>query len=282
MASQLSSAGFVRGCSGVSAFRMTPVAITPAAHNISGEGKNMRTTTKRTLIAAAALTAAGLFGSLPYHGSTQAQGVPNVHRDVALVDVTSPIVTSEIALDDQLFNSVFSSTGLEAELYNGLSTALGGGTAGDALATELLDATGAMPIYSGDFDGALSRLGGGVFFDTWAGESELNSLLGVTPADGNAAILADIAKDFIPLPVGDTLPTATDPNFAADLMTIANADYTLAAGDFDGWLANLPTALGDLGGGSLLSGLLGDLGLGNLGSLGTELTSILDGLLGSL
>ena len=65
-------------------------------------------------------------------------------------------------------------------------------------------------------------------------------------------------------------------------MTIANADYTLAAGDFDGWLANLPTALGDLGGGSLLSGLLGDLGLGNLGSLGTELTSILDGLLGSL
>jgi hypothetical protein len=287
MTSQLSSVGFIRGCGGVSAFGMTPVAITPAAHNISGEGNTMRTTTKRTLIAAAALTAAGLFGSLPYHGSAQAQGVPNVHHDVALVDVTSPIVTSEIALDDQLFNSVFSSTGLEAELYNGLGTALGGGTAGDALATELLDATGASPIYSGDFDGALSRLGGGVFFDTWAGESELNSLLGVTPADGNAAILADIAKDFIPLPGGDTLPTAADPNFAADLMTIANADYSLAASDFEGFLANLPTALGDLGGdGGLLSGLLGDLGLGSLGDgvggLGTDLTTILDGLLGSL
>jgi hypothetical protein len=66
-------------------------------------------------------------------------------------------------------------------------------------------------------------------------------------------------------------------------MTIANADYTMAVGDFDGWLANLPTALGDLGGGG---GLLGDLGLGSLGdgvgSLGTELTSVLDGLLGIL
>ena len=90
MASQLSSAGFIRGCSGVSAFGMTPVAITPAAHNISGEGKTMRTTTKRTIIAAAALAAAGLFGSLPYDGSPLAQqGVPVQHRDVALVDVTS-------------------------------------------------------------------------------------------------------------------------------------------------------------------------------------------------
>jgi hypothetical protein len=69
-------------------------------------------------------------------------------------------------------------------------------------------------------------------------------------------------------------------------MTIANADYTMAAGDFDGWLANLPTALGDPGGGGLLSGLLGDLGLGSLGDgvgrLGTDLTSLLDGLLGIL
>ena len=31
-----------------------------------------------------------------------------------------------------------------------------------------------------------------------------------------------------------------------------------------------------------LSTLLGDLGLGSLGSLGTELTTLLDGLLGSL
>jgi hypothetical protein len=289
MAGQLSIVEFIRGCSDALAFGTTPTAITPTARIISGEGKTMHTATKRAVIAAAGLAAAGLFGSLPYDGSSLAQqGTPRVqHHDVALVDVTSPIVASEIALDDQLFNSVFSSTGLEAELYNGLATALGGGATGDALATELLDATGASPIYSGDFDGALSRLEGGVLFDTWAGESELNSLLGVTPADGNAAILADITKDFIPLPGADTLPAATDPNFAADLMTIANADYTMAAGDFDGWLANLPTALGDLGGGGgLLSGLLGDLGLGSLGdgvgSLGTDLTSLLDGLLGIL
>ncbi len=50
-------------------------------------------------------------------------------------------------------------------------------------------------------------------------------------------------------------------------MAIANADYTLAAGDFEGLPGHLPTALGDLGGGSgLLSGLLSDLGLGNLSS----------------
>lgn len=248
----------------------------------------MRTTTKRTIIAAATMTAAGLFGSLPFHGFTEAQGVPIQHHDVALVDAASDaIIGAETSLDDQLFNSYFGSTGLEAELFNGVSTALGGGDTGNALATSLLDATGASPIYSGDFDGALSRLAGGVFFDTWAGESELNSVLGVTSADSNAAILADIGKDFIPLPAGDSLPSVTDPNFAADLMTIANADYTAATADFEGWLANLPTALGDLGGGDgLLTGLLGDLGLGSLGDgmggLGGDLGTILSGLLGDL
>jgi len=45
----------------------------------------MRSATKRTLIVAAGLTAAALFGSLDYHGSSQAQGVPTQHHDVALV-----------------------------------------------------------------------------------------------------------------------------------------------------------------------------------------------------
>ena len=48
----------------------------------------MRSATKRILIAGAGLTAAALFGSLPYHGSSQAQGLPTEHHDVALVDAT--------------------------------------------------------------------------------------------------------------------------------------------------------------------------------------------------
>ena len=63
----------------------------------------MNAATKRTIIATAALAAAGLFGSLPYEGSTQAQqGAPTVHRDVALVD----ILTDEGTLDTALFNDV--------------------------------------------------------------------------------------------------------------------------------------------------------------------------------
>ena len=55
----------------------------------------MRSATKRILIAGAGLTAAALFGSLPYHGSSQAQGLPTQHHDVALVDATraTPIAT---------------------------------------------------------------------------------------------------------------------------------------------------------------------------------------------
>ncbi len=257
-----------------------------------GEGKMMHTTTKRTLIAAAALTAAGLFGSLPYHGSVQADGVPIQHHEVALVDLGSTLVGSETALDDSLFNSVFGSTGVEAELYNGLATALGGGTSGDTLATELLDATGGVPIYSADFDGALSRLGGGVFFDTWASEDQLNQLLGVSATESQTLILADIEKDFIPIPVSTGLTDASlssaigTATFDQDLTTIANADFTAATGDFEGWLANLPTALGDLSGGTdlgtVLTGLLGDLGgggTGGLGDLGTLLGDLTGGLL---
>ncbi len=60
-------------------------------HQFRGR-ETMKAATRRTIIAAAALTAAGLFGSLPYHGSTQALGVPTEHHDVALVDVdASPL-----------------------------------------------------------------------------------------------------------------------------------------------------------------------------------------------
>ncbi|MDT5226719.1 MAG: hypothetical protein QOH94_512, partial [Mycobacterium sp.] len=47
----------------------------------------MKSGTKRTVIAGAALAAAGLFGSMPFDGSSVAQsGVPVQHHDVALVD----------------------------------------------------------------------------------------------------------------------------------------------------------------------------------------------------
>jgi hypothetical protein len=248
----------------------------------------MHSATKRTLVAAAALAAAGYVGSLPNHGSTQAQGVPIQHHDVALVDTTSDILSSETSLDDQLFNSVLGSSGTEAELYNSLATAFGGGATGDADATALLDATGASPIYSGDFDGALSRLTGGALFDSWASEDELNQMFGISSSTSETAILADINQDLIPIPASTDLTPADlagavgTSSFDTDLTTIANADYTLAAGDFEGWLANLPTALGDVGGSSdldsILTGLLGDLTGGTTG----DGLSLLTGDLGTL
>jgi hypothetical protein len=280
MPRQRSSASFDRACTDELAFRMTLTATAPMVRISSGERKPMHTATKNTLVAAAALAAAGLFGSLPYHGSLQAQGVPVQHHDVALVDTTSDLLGAETSLDDQLFGSIFGSSGTEAELYNGLATALGGGTTGDADATALLDATGASPIYSGDFDGAISRFSEGLFLNTWAGEDEFNQLLGISATTSETAILADINQDFVPLPTGDTLPVAGAPGFDADLMSIASQDYTLAAGDFEGWLGNLPTALGDLGGGSdILTGLLGDLGgSGGLDGLGGILGTLLTDL----
>ena len=56
----------------------------------------MRSATKRILIAGAGLTAAALFGSLPYQGPWQAQSLPTQHHDdgvpsqaVILADYTS-------------------------------------------------------------------------------------------------------------------------------------------------------------------------------------------------
>ncbi|HEY1840894.1 MAG TPA: hypothetical protein VGG53_11845 [Mycobacterium sp.] len=76
----------------------------------------MKVATKRMLIAAAALTAAGLYGSLPYHGPSQAQGVPTVHHDVALVDVTSSVLDAETGFDTMLYNDVLGPTGSEEML----------------------------------------------------------------------------------------------------------------------------------------------------------------------
>jgi hypothetical protein len=280
----------------------------------------MRTNTKRTLIAAAALTAAGLFGSLPYNGSVQADGVPVQHHDVALVDVTdATLLADEGTLDNALFNDVLGPTGAEEQLFSALATATS-----TSEATTLLDATGAMPIYSGDFNGAESRAFEALFLDGLVAEDHLNQLVGVTDTASQTELLSIFTTDAVPIPDGAGI-TASDlatavgsSTFDTDLTTIANADYALAASDFEGYLASLAgdtsslgdfsTLLTDLGGSfsdlstnlttdfstvltdvtSLLGSgdLLGDLGLGSLGDgvggLGGDLTSILDGLLGLL
>jgi hypothetical protein len=53
----------------------------------------MRSATKRILIAGAGLTAAALFGSLPYHGPSQAQG--------SLVDPTHAALLSDEGVTSQ-------------------------------------------------------------------------------------------------------------------------------------------------------------------------------------
>jgi hypothetical protein len=63
----------------------------------------MRSATKRTLIAGVGLAAAALYGSLPYHGPWQAQGVAIYHHDVAPVDVTdATLLGDEGTLDGGL------------------------------------------------------------------------------------------------------------------------------------------------------------------------------------
>lgn len=221
----------------------------------------MRAVTKRSIIAAAALAAAGLFGSLPFDGSSLAdQAVPTMHRDVALVDTTSDIITSETTLDDMLYGDAHTAA---TTLYNDTVTALGATEADALLGTSATD--GATDI----FGGAYASAGSGVFLDTWAAEDELNQLLGIPAATSQADILADIVKDSVVLPVGDSLPTA-GATFDTDLMTLASGDFMNATTEFTGYLDGL-SGLGDLGG-------LGD----GLGSLGTDLTNLLDGLLGVL
>jgi len=229
----------------------------------------MNAATKRTIIATAALAAAGLFGSLPYEGSTQAQqGAPTVHRDVALVD----ILTDESAFDTALFNDVLGPTGAEEQLF----TALGPNAA------TLLDTNTASPAFSGDFNGAESRLFEGLYLDTLASEDQLNQLLGVTPAASEAAILADYTSlPEAPLPTGDVLPVVGASGFDSDLTTIANGEFTLAFSDFEGFLANLAT---DTSGLSDVSTLLTDLSssFGDLSNLSTDLSPILADLTGGL
>lgn len=246
----------------------------------------MHTATKRTLVAAAALAAAGLFGSLAY----QALGVPVQHHDVALVDA-SDILGPQTTFDTTFFNELLGANGVEDQLYTSVQTALG-----TTDANLLLDTDGAMPVFSGVFNGAESRLSEALFIDGLASEDQLNQLLGVTQLASQTAILADLTENpgpSIPADSGVTLAglesALGSSAFDTDLTSIANADYTFALGDFHGYLTDLTTNLSglDLGSSDLLTGLLGDLtggtagdGLSLLtGDLGTFLTDLVSGLI---
>jgi hypothetical protein len=249
----------------------------------------MHTSTKRTIIATAALAAAGLFGSLPFNASTVAQqGVPTVHRDVALVDDYTTLLTDEGTLDTALYNDVLGPTGAEEQLYSALATATS-----PSEATTLLDATGASPIYSGDFNGAESRLFEGLFLNTLVGEDETNQALGATEIESQTAILGDFTSTGgPPIPSGAdvTLAELTSAvgtsSFDTDLTSIANADYTVAVGDLEGYLTSLTadtSSLGDLS--TLLTDLsssFSDLSSGLTTDVGTviiDVTSLLGGAL---
>jgi hypothetical protein len=248
----------------------------------------MHLATKRTLIAGAGLAAAALFGSLPYHGSSQAQGVPVQHHDVALVDVTdATLLGDEGTLDTALFNDVLGPTGAEEQLFTALATATS-----TSEATTLLDATGAVPIYSGDFNGAESRGFEALFLGGLATEDQVNQALGISATDSQTALLGVFNADFVPIPASTDL-TAADlaaavgtSTFDTDLSTIANADYALAASDLEGYLTSLAgdtSSLGDLS--TLLTDLsssFSDLGTNlttDFSTVITDITSLLGGVL---
>jgi hypothetical protein len=235
----------------------------------------MNSATTRSIFAAAALAALGLVA-----WPQQAQhAVPTVHHDVALVDVTdATLLTDEGTFDTALFNDVLGPTGAEEVLYSDLSTALGS----PSEATTLLDATGASPIYSGDFNGAESRLFEGLYLDTLASEDQLNQALGVSPTASETAILNDYTSlPEAPLPTGDTLPDVGATGFDTDLTTIANAEFADATADFEGYLSSLAT---DTSGLSDLSTLFTDLSssFSDLSNLTPDLSTILTDLGGLL
>jgi hypothetical protein len=247
----------------------------------------MRSATKRILIAGAGLTAAALFGSLPYHGSSQAQGVPVEHHDVALVDADATLLLDEGSFDTLLYNDVLGPTGAEEQLFNAVATAMN-----TAEATTLLDATGADPIFSGVFNGAESRLFEGAFLDTLSAEDQLNQLLGVSSTESQTAILADFTSTGGPpipsgadVTLGDLTSAVGTSSFDTDLTSIANADYTVAAGDLEGYLVSLSADGNTLSFGTVLTDFTSSFSdLSNVSAdystLVTDVSGLLD--LGSL
>jgi hypothetical protein len=194
----------------------------------------------------------------------------------------SDILGPETTFDTTFFNELLGANGVEDQLYTAVQTSLG-----TTEANLLLDTGGAEPVFSGVFNGAESRLSEGLFIDGLVSEDQLNQLLGITPSASETAILADLVDNpgpSIPAGADVTLAELTGAvgtsSFDTDLTSIANADYTFAIGDFQGYLTDLTNNLGslDLGSSDLLTGLLGDLTGGTAG----DGLSLLTGDLGTL
>jgi hypothetical protein len=279
------------------------VAIAPAARNHTREGRTMHVAAKRAIVAAAAVAAAGLYGSLSYDGAVVAQqGVPTVHRDVALVD--SPLdvddtaiaaasaaaptageittfLTAENTFNGDAYGTFFGTsptTGFEYELYHGLAP-------NSALFLDTYDVSGALPttgLVDGGptqiFDGATSQYLDGVYADGLLLEDYGNQLLGVPAAQSETDILGQIegADKFVALtPAETTAITAaegsTGSTFDGDLAGLAQAFYTQSATDLGGYDTYLSTDATQLATADFsLSTVLGDVS--------TDLNSAVSGL----
>lgn len=239
----------------------------------------MNAATTRSVIAAAGLAAIG-FIAWPHQATPQArQGVPTVHRDVALVDVTdSTLLTDEVTLDDALYTDLTSG---ESSLYDAVATAT---TSTDA--TDLLGASTSAP-YDGIFDSAYNYDASGFALDVYATEDEVNQLLGISATTSETDILADLQADPILLTGTDALPTAGASGFDSDLITLADDDYATGSTDFTTYLDGLSTAVSTVGSTDTSDGLtaalteLSTLYAADASALSTDLTAIFTDL-GSL
>jgi hypothetical protein len=126
-------------------------------------------------------------------------------------------------------------------------------------------------VWSGDFNGAESRLVEGLFVENIYSQDELNQLLGLETVGGadQAAFANDILNtEFVPIPSslepGFTLTPGAD--FDSELLTLAEAEFASAGTDFEGYLADLPGNLEGLS------------GLGSLGDVSTLLSELTSGL----
>jgi hypothetical protein len=236
----------------------------------------MNARTRRTVVVTAAFAAAGLFGSLPWDGSSVAQsGVPVQHHDVALVDVTdASFLSDEGTLDAALVGDVSTA---ENALYTDLDTSYGA-----TVANTLLDTTtGGV----GDFNGAETAGFDGLYLDGLATEDEVNQLVGISEATSQATLLNDLTTQDPTAVTGADLTALTNAvgtsAFDTDLTSYANADYSLAVTDFEGYLTSLSgdtSSLGDVS--TLLTDLSSSFtdsttGLtGDLSTIVTDLSSL--------
>jgi hypothetical protein len=257
----------------------------PSINN--GEGKTMHAVTKKAIIGAAAIAAAGLFGSLPYAGSPVAQqDAQSVqHHDVALVDAISDL---EVLYLSDIRTDVVAPNGFEDSIWtayepNGNAFFDSTGTGG---IFPVEGTIGGVPVevggYLNDFDGGATQLYDGYLASTTALVDEINGLFGVQAAD-QPALLAALQADYI-----GTLPATvvTGANFDSVLSALGGTDDQAALADFGNYfeyfLTNLPSFSTDgYLSGTDITALFTDLD--KLGmSLATEFSTLLTGLFGQL